>query len=424
MLRGYNPTVTANDFYPTTSAMQTIRSTVGSAQTLTQGLADMYPSVNLWYRVHSPETYDALGVREYDDLYRKLLDPPKPPGAFESTEGYGSPRSLDALQGLGVAYIATNFEYPYAKSVLTVPIRASRFAVLPAGHTVTSSISAHDKGFDELLTAGPPGRFGQACHLLLNDGKSGTLLRRATSPCGQGMAAFSFAPFPNGVGRTFSVTVWSGEKVGRPTPGAVVVDGIQTFTPGLLPVAHNHWLYVFRVPGVERYSAPARAITAHDPSSATRLLLTRGFNPNETVAVEADAGPPDRAAGHVTVVSEQPTSTRLHVTRSGAGWVLARISDFPGWHATVNGHAAKIVAADAAFMAVRVPAGTSDVAFDYRPVSVMIGLIVTGASAAALFAIALGAVLRRRSRRAQRGSPDPVSTPSSVADRRTLARLH
>ena len=32
MLRGYNPTVTANDFYPTTSAMQTIRSTVGGTR--------------------------------------------------------------------------------------------------------------------------------------------------------------------------------------------------------------------------------------------------------------------------------------------------------------------------------------------------------------------------------------------------------
>lgn len=50
-----------------------------------------------------------------------------------------------------------------------------------------------------------------------------------------------------------------------------------------------------------------------------------------------------------------------------------------GWSATVNGQPAEIEQVDVGFMAVKVPAGTSQIRFDYETPGLKLGLLVTGA---------------------------------------------
>jgi uncharacterized membrane protein YfhO len=81
--------------------------------------------------------------------------------------------------------------------------------------------------------------------------------------------------------------------------------------------------------------------------------------------------------------------------RSGRSAVAAD-TYYPGWKATVDGHDAEIRPANVGFRAVRLPAGQHTVRFDYRPASVLIGLIVSGL--AALIVIGGLVVTRRRER--------------------------
>jgi uncharacterized membrane protein YfhO len=68
---------------------------------------------------------------------------------------------------------------------------------------------------------------------------------------------------------------------------------------------------------------------------------------------------------------------------------------YPGWHATVDGHDAKIERVDYLLRGVRVGPGSHTVQMTYRPLSFRIGWIVSLATALAL----LGAVLVSRRRR-------------------------
>lgn len=83
---------------------------------------------------------------------------------------------------------------------------------------------------------------------------------------------------------------------------------------------------------------------------------------------------------------------------------------YPGWTATVDGRPAPIHRANFAFRAVPVPAGRHTVRFTYRPVSVIVGAVVSTSAAAILLAAPL--IARRR-----RTPAMPIHTAASSADR-------
>ncbi len=98
--------------------------------------------------------------------------------------------------------------------------------------------------------------------------------------------------------------------------------------------------------------------------------------------------------GKVRWVKDLPDTVELQVDSNAPGWVILRDTYFPGWLATVDGHAVEIRRADVLFRAVRVPAGKHRVRFAYQPSSVRLG---GGISLAALLGLGLfGAVNRRR----------------------------
>lgn len=104
--------------------------------------------------------------------------------------------------------------------------------------------------------------------------------------------------------------------------------------------------------------------------------------------------------------------------------LLARVTDVPGWHATVDGRPVPLSRADEVMMSLAVPAGRHRIKLWYWPDRLTQGIIgaVAGAAALVLWAVAVWAITlvavarRRRRRRRSREGTESGSAGSSEPD--------
>src|SRR5262249_15211383 len=173
-----------------------------------------------------------------------------------------------------------------------------------------------------------------------------------------------------------------------------------TSLPGLFPEP-------IRVFGVPDPLPRAYAVSRHrsgEGMGALRAVLDPGFDPaREVVVPDRPGAPSDPAAGEettvdpttgsVTIVARRPDRVRLEADLRRPAYVVLLESFDPGWRATVDGRAAEVLPANAAFCAVTVPGGRHTVEYAYRPGPLYAGLGTAAASGVA--AIVLCAWPRR-----------------------------
>jgi uncharacterized membrane protein YfhO len=113
-------------------------------------------------------------------------------------------------------------------------------------------------------------------------------------------------------------------------------------------------------------------------------------NLQETVYVDRAVDCPS-AGGSATITEYGPDT--LTITTSGDGGFLT-LSDqyYPSWQASLDGQRADIIRADTVFRAVCVPAGDHEVRYEYRPLSVIAGAVISGA---AWLVLLIAAILSR-----------------------------
>ncbi|WP_162909830.1 YfhO family protein [Aggregatilinea lenta] len=139
---------------------------------------------------------------------------------------------------------------------------------------------------------------------------------------------------------------------------------------------------------------------AASDDDAEALLRRPDWDPQVTVilagtppaGILSDATP----QGTVTVLDEQPSRLMLHVESDAPGYVVISTTDYPGWHATVNGAPADIHRANLAFQAVAVPAGSADVTLTFRPNGLRAGAVISLAALLIALALAAQGIVRRR----------------------------
>ena len=85
------------------------------------------------------------------------------------------------------------------------------------------------------------------------------------------------------------------------------------------------------------------------------------------------------------------------VSRDKSNLVFFSVPYDEGWSATVNGQTAEIVKANIGFMAVEVPAGVSEIRFDYTPPYLNTGLIISGGALVIFIIYILAAFSYKRS---------------------------
>ena len=191
---------------------------------------------------------------------------------------------------------------------------------------------------------------------------------------------------------------------GSVPPGSRLIDllAIRFITlddppaaPGLVPRRdagpHRSWL-VENTDARPRLQGFAAAETVAGPEAALARLrtLTAPALVIEDPRHRAPADAPGMTIPRIEILSASDTLYRLRVSSDGPGWVALTDTDYPGWHAAIDGHPVPIFPAQIMAKAVRVPPGTHTLTIRFSPMTVWIGLIVSVASLLVLVGGSLG----------------------------------
>lgn len=132
------------------------------------------------------------------------------------------------------------------------------------------------------------------------------------------------------------------------------------------------------------FTPNARYVT--DDEAGTQAALTHmrasSFSPTFTVVLagEGEELPLSNAEGTSTITAYTDTRVALSIDVPVSGVLVLTDAYYPGWVATVNGEPTPVERANIMFRAVRVPAGQSEVIFEYRPSWLPAAPIIGGAA--------------------------------------------
>jgi hypothetical protein len=167
---------------------------------------------------------------------------------------------------------------------------------------------------------------------------------------------------------------------------------LQTMDVGWQAVPRNNDLPIYEpipdpirawiVPSVEWVASPAEA-TRRATSFATELSMT--------AFLEGSPRPEQGGAGIVTALRDEgPNKVELAVEAPEGGWLVLADTWFPGWVVELDGQPTESFPANGVMRSVWIPAGEHTVVFQYRPITVPVGLALT------VFGLAAFAYLRRK----------------------------
>ena len=119
-----------------------------------------------------------------------------------------------------------------------------------------------------------------------------------------------------------------------------------------------------------------------DESSLKAALSDPNWQPHQQIHMLGDGGcaAPEAPSGTVLAIADEGDDVTLHVDVERDSWLVLADTDYPGWHAQVDGVEAPIYRANLAFRALQVDSGQHVVQFEYRPDWLLPGALVSAVS--------------------------------------------
>ena len=122
-----------------------------------------------------------------------------------------------------------------------------------------------------------------------------------------------------------------------------------------------------------------------EPKAMLSRMAEKGFDPRQEVLLEesiplGSISPREEGGeqeGRAELLSERNNRIELRVKTPRPAFLVLSDTYFPGWKALVDGKEHRVYQADYAFRAVVVPEGEHRVVFLYRPLSFMVGLVIS-----------------------------------------------
>ena len=163
--------------------------------------------------------------------------------------------------------------------------------------------------------------------------------------------------------------------------------------------------WVLEPPG--RYPPKGATIVVRSIGDERLVFIPESFDATTTPDPLGAAPLPADAPGYPVAYTEPDAATwRLDVDTTAPSVLRLRLTDVPGWHATIDGHPLALESwASGLMIQARVPAGKHIVELTYWPTAFSAGIAVGGAVAVGLVAASVTSVVIGRRRR--RSSPEP-----------------
>ena len=160
-------------------------------------------------------------------------------------------------------------------------------------------------------------------------------------------------------------------------------------------------LYQPSRPPLPRAFVVGPAASVSGPAEAFDRIKAADFDPATLVYIQGpvQGATADPGASPAVVTRDGTDGVTVRVTTRGAGYLVLSDAYFPGWTATLDGHAATIEQADLAFRAVYLPAGGDHtIVFRFRPIWWTVGWAIFAVTAVGVVVllVASRALARRR----------------------------
>jgi hypothetical protein len=136
-----------------------------------------------------------------------------------------------------------------------------------------------------------------------------------------------------------------------------------------------------KVQNPSQFVVVGEAIWVEDPDRALQKTLHEDFNFQDVVVLE---GPPTfreitrpELSEMVLDQNRNPNRLQIDLTVSEDCWLVISMTNYPGWHATIDGEDVQLYQANYVFNALRVPAGSHQVILKYQPSSFLVGVTLS-----------------------------------------------
>ncbi len=168
----------------------------------------------------------------------------------------------------------------------------------------------------------------------------------------------------------------------REWPGGLMAPFVDRTTPalrerGLLlaenPDALPRAYVVERAQVIADETASLFALVAPDFDQAADVILAAPLP--AAAPTEGEPAPANTATSDI--VEYRPERVRIRVDTAAPGYLVLTDAWYPGWRATVNGRRQEIARANVVVRAVAVPAGSSEVVFEFRPTIQYVGIALS-----------------------------------------------
>ncbi|MDO8672953.1 MAG: YfhO family protein, partial [Dehalococcoidia bacterium] len=136
----------------------------------------------------------------------------------------------------------------------------------------------------------------------------------------------------------------------------------------------------YLVPNVEVIKNPNKILNemAVEPFDASKTVIVEESDQAiEEFIAKKQASPSSASLGEATITKYQPQDVRIAIKANAEGFLVLSDTNYPGWHALVDGIETKIYQANYLFRAIKIPQGTHEVEFFYAPQTFQTGLLVT-----------------------------------------------
>ncbi len=152
-------------------------------------------------------------------------------------------------------------------------------------------------------------------------------------------------------------------------------------TDGRYRLVHSGDVKIYEVSdALPRAFVVGQATWAETDEQALAILADPTFDPAQQVVLSGIKKGPltsGQVRAQVSVQHNAPEQVRLQVTSDAPGYLVLSDTDYPGWHATVDGQTVEIMRANLLFRAVHLDAGTHTVEFTYQPTTLHAGMLIS-----------------------------------------------